>query len=120
MCDYSQSWADYLIKNNKFQHRPDSKYGENIFSSWTSCQEAAGKVSGGQAVDSWYQEVGQYSYGGRCGSPGTGHFTQVVWAGSERLGVGVALDKGKVMVVANYDPPGNVVGRYAENVPPPV
>ena len=120
LCDYAQSWADHLMDNNKFQHRPDSKYGENIFSSWTSCQEAAAKLSGGQAVDSWYQEVAQFTYGQRSGSPGTGHFSQVVWAGSQLLGVGVAVHKGKVMVVANYDPPGNIVGRYAENVPPPV
>ena len=110
-----------MINNNKFQHRSDSRFGENIFSSWTSVQEAVSQVEAGEAaVESWYQEMKQYQFGSRSGSPGTGHFSQLVWAGSERLGVGVAVNKGKVIVVANYDPPGNIVGKYAENVPPPV
>ena len=76
-------------------------------------------------------------FGERNGSPGTGHFSQVVWAASRRLGVGLASGGGKVMilsyhkrtlsylitkvmVVANYDPAGNFVGKYKENVPAPV
>ena len=35
-----------------------------------------------------------------------GHFTQVVWKSSRELGVGVASNGGRVLVVANYDPPG--------------
>ena len=47
---------------------------------------------------------------------GTGHFTQVVWAGSRKLGVGVSCRDGKVLVVANYDPPGNFGGQFLKNV----
>ena len=52
----------------------------------------------------------------------TGHFTQVVWKGSRRLGVGVGYaDNGrKAIVVANYDPPGNYLGQFPQNVSPPV
>ena len=71
-------------------------------------------------MDNWYKEVNQHEFGKSSGSPGTGHFTQVVWAGSKTLGVGLAMKEGKVIVVANYDPPGNYVGKYRENVPPPV
>ena len=35
-------------------HRSEQKYGENIFSSWSS---RPGVVVGGAAVDSWYEEV---------------------------------------------------------------
>ena len=79
-------------------------------------------------------------FGESNGSPGTGHFSQVVWAASRRLGVGLASGGGKVMilsyliipdlilsylitkvmVVANYDPAGNFVGKYKENVLAPV
>ena len=43
-----------------------------------------------------------------------------MWAGSRVLGVGLATKGGKVIVVANYDPAGNVCGQYRDNVPPPV
>ena len=48
-----------------------------------------------------------------------GHFTQVVWKNSKELGVGRAQGKdGKWIVVCNYSPAGNFVGRDAENVFP--
>ena len=47
---------------------------------------------------------------------GTGHFTQLVWSSSAKLGVGVASKHGKVIVVANYDPPGNFRGKFSKNV----
>jgi len=52
--------------------------------------------------------------------PGTGHFTQVVWSSSKRLGVGVAIRGGKIIVVTNYDPPGNYNNLYRQNVFPSV
>ena len=47
----------------------------------------------------------------------SGHFTQVVWKDSKHLGVGKARSSnGKIIVVANYDPPGNFIGQYKDNV----
>lgn len=49
----------------------------------------------------------------------SGHFSQVVWKGSEDIGVGKAKTKdGAIIVVCNYFPAGNVVGSYRENVSP--
>jgi hypothetical protein len=48
-----------------------------------------------------------------------GHFSQVVWRDSKELGVAVAKSRtGQIFVVANYSPPGNFIGSFAENVPP--
>lgn len=44
----------------------------------------------------------------------TGHFTQVVWKATKRLGCGQA---GK-FVVCNYYPAGNVQGQFRDNVAP--
>lgn len=50
----------------------------------------------------------------------TGHFTQVVWKDSKEFGIGKAKTKdGKWLVVANYYPAGNFMGKNAENVFPP-
>jgi hypothetical protein len=46
-----------------------------------------------------------------------GHFTQMVWKGSRKMGAAlVKTDDGKHIVVANYYPAGNVIGRFLENV----
>lgn len=42
-----------------------------------------------------------------------------MWRDSRELGVGMAKNRsGQIFVVANYDPPGNFIGSFAENVPP--
>jgi len=115
VCSYAQDWAETLIRENKFQHRSDSKYGENLYSSWSSRPK---KVSGSVAVESWYAEVEHYTFGQEPrGGPTTGHFTQVVWKESTKLGIAIAQKDGKVIVVGNYSPAGNYCGLYTANVP---
>ena len=49
------------------------------------------------------------------------HFTQLIWRSSTHFGIGKARTRqGKMIVVANYTPPGNVSDHFAENVPPPL
>jgi hypothetical protein len=44
----------------------------------------------------------------------------VVWKNSTELGMGMARDQtGKVIVVANYNPPGNYIGQFTQNVTRP-
>merc|ERR1711936_617815 len=113
----AQEWADYLIAQGTFEHGPNNKYGENIYMS--SGSAAQDQAQG--AVDSWYSEIKDYTFGKEPsgGGPVTGHFTQVVWKGSTEVGVGVAQEGSKVVVVANYSPPGNYIGQYVDNVPAP-
>merc|ERR1712165_544107 len=113
----AQEWAEYLIANNAFEHRPNNNNGENIYMS--SGRAAQDQAQG--AVDSWYSEIKDYTFGKEpsWGGPVTGHFTQVVWKGSTDVGVGVAQEGSKVVVVANYSPPGNYGGQYVDDVPAP-
>merc|ERR1712098_488094 len=113
----AQEWADHLIAENAFEHRPNNANGENIYmSSGRAAQEQAQG-----AVDSWYSEIKDYTFGKEPsrGGPVSGHFTQVVWKGSSEVGVGVAQKGSKVIVVANYSPRGNYIGQHADNVFPP-
>merc|ERR1711944_318156 len=55
----AQEWADYLIAQGTFEHRPNNKYGENIYMS--SGSAAQDQAQG--AVDSWYSEIKDYTFG---------------------------------------------------------
>jgi len=118
LCKYAQEWADKLAKENRFDHRSNSQYGENLYCSWSSNPKKG--VSGDKAVESWYDEIKQHQFGTEPRSMGTGHFTQVVWKNSKHLGIAKARSSsGKIIVVANYEPAGNFIGQYVQNVPAP-
>lgn len=70
------------------------------------------------ATKKWYDEVSEPGYNfdkpGLKANPKTGHFTQVVWKGSTKLGCGIS---GPV-VVCRYCEPGNRLGQETVNVFP--
>ncbi|GIX80528.1 golgi-associated plant pathogenesis-related protein 1 [Caerostris darwini] len=118
ICAYAREWANHLAAVDSFKHRTERKYGENIFMKWSSDPNHV--VSGDAAVESWYSEIKDHTFGQEPRSLKSGHFTQVIWKDSKRMGVAWAKSKtGKILVVANYEPAGNFVGRFSENVPPP-
>lgn len=117
MCKFSQQWADSLIKRDVLQHSNNREYGENLFMMQSSNPNFT--VSGKEAVDTWYEEIKVHKFGMEPQSLASGHFTQVVWRESRNLGVAFAKYRGKVVVVANYYPAGNLIGSFSENVPPP-
>jgi pathogenesis-related protein 1 len=104
--------AQAYAEQCKFEHSM-GKYGENLYA-------AAGKDASGQdVVDSWVSEAANYDYAANSCSGVCGHYTQVVWRNSVRLGCGVAkCSKNSPFSgfadwqiwVCNYDPPGNFNG----------
>jgi len=91
---------------------PSGRHGQNIF--WSSL---SGK-SAEEMTQAWYDEINQPGYDWKKAtfSPGTGHFTQVVWKGTKQVGMAVSED-GR-FCVANYFPAGNMMGSFKENVLP--
>jgi glioma pathogenesis-related protein 2 len=77
-------------------------------------------ILGTIAVDKWYDEIKYYDFDDGRFSSATGHFSQVVWNASQRLGVGFATKKSpskhELYIVAHYSPRGNEAGRFAMNV----
>ena len=73
---------------------------------------------GGMPVTSWYDEIKDYDFkNGKSKGGVIGHFTQVVWKGTQYVGMGVASkDNNNYFVVANYFPAGNWDGQYTKNV----
>jgi uncharacterized protein YkwD len=106
----AQAWSDKC----QFMHS-GGQYGENIFASAGSVPDAQG------VVDSWVSEKKDYDYASNSCSNVCGHYTQVVWAKSLKLGCGFSTCTQNspfggsfstwYFVVCNYDPPGNFVGE---------
>lgn len=116
MCTVSQEWADTLALEDRFAHRPNSNYGENIYCLWSSDRNA--KANPREVIRSWYDEIKEHDFAVEPkGIFKAGHFTQLVWKSSQDLGVGVSkTKKGKVLVVCNYNPRGNIAGQFSGNV----
>ena len=49
-----------------------------------------------------------------------GHFTALIWKDTQRVGVGCYDDGSRQVVVANYDPAGNMIGSFKGEVLPPI
>jgi glioma pathogenesis-related protein 2 len=100
----AQVWANRCV----FDHDYHSDFGENL--AWGT------QLSAHEAVQLWYEEIGEYNYA----SPGfgpAGHFTQVIWRGSRQLGCGKAICGRDVYWVCRYSPAGNYDSEFAANVP---
>ncbi|XP_068709071.1 Golgi-associated plant pathogenesis-related protein 1-like [Montipora foliosa] len=109
-------WATYLAANNLFQHERNINQGENLYRGSKKPTEPCTV-----ATKLFYDEIKYYDFNKPGFSPKTGHFTQVVWKKSKRIGAAYATgNDGSVVVVIRYSPPGNYVGeaQFRNNVFP--
>lgn len=127
LAEHAQDWADTLSAScDATYHRPDGAFGENIAVRASSPFRVA--FSAAEAVGGWVAEEACWDYGSIRGtescdaaciaglnSTGCGHYTQVVWSNTRRLGCGYSTcERGGLTVetwVCNYDPPGNFIGQ---------
>jgi len=66
----------------------------------------------------WYNEKDQYNFSNGQFSMNTGHFTQVVWISTKKLGCGISLNGNRAYGTCSYIPPGNFQGEFNANVKP--
>lgn len=115
LAEFAQKWANHLAteKGCRMEHRPHAgawgtQYGENLF--WGS----ASSFNARDASKSWYDEIRDFRPGVLTNSNWhkTGHYTQMVWRSTTLVGMGQAVcASGAILIVANYDPPGNYMGQ---------
>jgi uncharacterized protein YkwD len=101
----AKKWASRC----EFEHS-STKHGENLAAG------THGAFGADRVVGMWYDEVELYSFKRGGFSMETGHFTQLVWKDTTRVGCAMAKCPEWDLWVCNYDPPGNVEGGYRSNV----
>lgn len=107
-------YAVRLARSGRFEHdrqagkRP--RQGENLF------MGTRGAYSYGEMVRLWVDER-RYFRPGRFPNVSTsgsvwhvGHYTQIVWPSSQRVGCAIAANRANDYLVCRYFPAGNVVG----------
>lgn len=70
-----------------------------------------------QVSELWYKEILNYDFDSPGFNNETLDFSQLVWLSSRKLGVGKATGaEGVTVVVARYEPVGNIDGLFVQNV----
>ena len=115
---FAQEYSLYLAANSLFQHSNKEGYGENLAYFQGYPNEMMSLIK--KSIDLWYDEIKLYNYNYPGYSPGTGHFTCLIWKSSTKFGMGYSYnnDTKIVDVTMNTAPPGNVIGQFPANVLP--
>ena len=121
----AQNTADICKASLKLGHSGTSYngqwMGQNLYAS-------GGIVpKGADVTNLWYLENNNYDYatGEAKNNAVVGHFTQLVWKSSTKIGCAVAqgyfkgFDTG-YYICCNYFPGGNILGQYINNVLKPI
>lgn len=114
LAEYATEWANYLATKGgcKLTHRPlkgkwKQRYGENLFmGSFTALNVT-------DAVKTWYGEKKKYNGKplDRSNALLASHYTQLVWRKTRKLGCAQVTCQKRLIIVCNYDPPGNHLGE---------
>jgi hypothetical protein len=113
----AQGWAEQCVDTQApiglIDHNPDRSdtypeyVGENIYGS-------SGGATGTAAVAAWASEEEDYDYASNTCAGVCGHYTQIVWADTTKVGCGIHTCPGLTYgssIVCNYGPGGNIGGQ---------
>lgn len=116
LSDQALAYAEELAGSGRFEHSASNTrpgQGENL---WAGTQ---GAFSYAFMAAGWIDEKQYYTHASfpQVSTTGNwadvGHYTQIIWRNTDRLGCGVATGTGRDYLVCRYAPPGNVIGQMA-------
>ena len=115
----ANDYAMFIANNDPLQNYDieylGEKCGKNI------CITNNANYNGKEICSIWYNEIKEYNFSNvkKNDMKKVKNFTQLIWKETREVGYGWAQDsQGNICVVAIYFPPGNIKGRYKENVLP--
>ena len=107
LVEAAEEWLAYLVaeRDCALEHDLSSPLGENL--GWNRGFEN----NACHVVDEWAAEEADWDAEAQACTGSCGHWTQLVWSTTERLGCAMdrCLDGGEIWM-CTYDPPGNVPG----------
>ncbi len=110
------AYAEQLAASGQFQHSPINSrpgQGENL---WAGTPSA---FSYEEMAGAWIEEKQFYVHDRFPNVSNTGnwqdvgHYTQIIWRDTQKLGCGIATGSGSDILVCRYSPAGNVAGQFA-------
>ncbi|KZL70697.1 SCP-like extracellular protein [Colletotrichum tofieldiae] len=103
----AQEWATHLLSVGSLTHSQTDNQGENLY---MQSNKDSPYVN---AANAWISEKSDYN-GETISSTnymGFGHYTQIVWKSTTKVGMALATNSQGTYVVARYSPPGNYIGQ---------
>lgn len=117
LAEHARAYAAVMARTGRFEHAEQpmgpGREGENLF------MGSAGAYSYAEMVGLWVAEQRYFTNRSMPDISTTGHwqdvghYTQVVWRGTTRVGCALATGGGQDYLVCRYSPPGNVTGLRA-------
>ena len=109
------AWGERLAASGAFEHDPDTggddPQGENL---WAGTK---GAFAPEEMVEGWIEEKRHFRPGRFPDNSATGdfadvgHYTQLMWRETDRVGCALAAGAGEEVLVCRYRTAGNVVGE---------
>jgi len=124
----AQQAANTCAFKHTKETNPSFGSGENIYYTTNVNVDTSNPANAKEISRMWYEEIALYDYANPGFSSATGHFTQMVWTTSTRIGCGYTVctngisDNGNnrpgLIAFCHYSVPGNVQGEFATHVLP--
>ena len=110
-CTFAHDFNDLKIKGE----------GENLYmTKMAESKETQFNSAINNATNAWYNEINLYNFLWPSFAHSTGHFTQLVWKGTNKIGCGYNYCNGMNLVSCRYKNPGNMKGSFFSNVSLPI
>jgi Cysteine-rich secretory protein family len=111
----AQKWANHLASTQTFDHAPNDPaddQGENLWMGTKRAYSAEEMVAAWVDEKRWFKPY-LFPNVSRTGNwKDVGHYVQVIWHNTTRVGCAVAEGGGDEYLVCRYDPPGNWEGEF--------
>ncbi|CAK1598805.1 unnamed protein product [Parnassius mnemosyne] len=117
----AQRWADQCTPaHDRASQRDVLRFpvGQNLAATWTTrppSEPADTQPDFMKQINAWFDEVRIFGFRPISGGHGTGHYSQLVWGETSKVGCGFTFYYDRVrgytkLYVCNYGPGGNVIG----------
>lgn len=101
-------WAAELARTGSFEHDPDNEvHGENLWMGTRGYYSLDDMVEGWSEEKALLKRLRSWDHD----SHAVGHYTQMVWKDTTRVGCAMGRNRADEFLVCRYSPPGNVLGE---------